>query len=673
MRSRTPLLRRADSRQPRLLLPFALYSALLMALVGAGMFVFVKRTATDRAERHVTDQAQLIADAVLNQAFAAGDFDAPVSPQRRTELNTFFANKVLDEDIVEAHVFGPTGRVVYSTEAGPFGEGIEDDPGEVTEIMSGGSIRELTYLDHEEEAQGGRAIEALVPIHLADGKPPVGILEIYHDYAPVAAEVRRTVTPLFGILVASLALLYAGLFPILMRVSRRLRRESSRNDHQARHDSLTELPNRRMFREELDRDVIHAREGGASLAVMLMDLDRFKEINDSLGHHQGDIVLREVADRLRRRLRGNDLVARLGGDEFAVILRDAPDEATVREIAAQIHNVLEQPVTVGEMNLVVDASVGVALAPQHGTDADVLIQRADMAMYAAKSSRTGFEIYDAELDETSAERLTLTSDLRRAFANGELVVHYQPKANLDGKVVGVEALVRWLHPTLGLIPPDRFVPLAEHSGLIRPLTMEVLRHSLAQLRAWTEQGLDLTIAVNLSPQHLLDTDLPADIERMVTEAGVRAERLELEITETSLMVNPKRAVGVLERLGEIGVRIAIDDFGTGYSSLQYLKQLPVNVLKIDRTFVAAMTESERDALIVRSTIDLSRNLGLEVVAEGVETAECWDALAALGCDLAQGFVLAHPMPGPELTDWLARNSGGRPLVAAAGPGDAGRG
>ncbi len=634
-----------------MLLPFAAYAAVLMASIAAGLFVFIRHAATERAEQHVVDEAQILADAVVPEELRADDFEAPVRSSREAELDEFFRRYVLDDDIVKAQLFAPDGTLVYNTDPGST-PAVTADAGRMALILAGIPERKVTHIGHNVGAEGLRAIEGLVAVHLADGAEPVGVLEIYHDYQPVAADIRGTITPVFAILGVGLLLLYAALFPILIRTSRQLRRESARNDHHARHDPLTGLPNRRKFLEELRAAVAASSTRESPVAVMLMDLDRFKEINDTLGHHQGDAVLRGVAERLSNRLRGEDVVARLGGDEFAVLLRHAPDEATVGRIAAEIHAMLEQPFEVGDLSLVVDASVGVAMSPAHGDDADVLIQRADVAMYAAKAARTGFELYDAELDQSSSERLTLTGDLRRALANDELVVHYQPKATFDGKVVGVEALVRWQHPTLGLVPPDRFIPLAEHSGLIRPLTVCVLRAALDQLRRCREQGMDLTVAVNLSAQHLLDRDLPGQVTEMLREVDIPADRLELEITESSLMVNPKRAVEVLTRLGEIGVRIAIDDFGTGFSSLQYLKQLPVNVLKVDRTFVGAMADNDHDALIVRSTIDLGRNLGLQVVAEGVETTEIWDALADLGCDIAQGFLLARPMPSGELSEWL---------------------
>jgi diguanylate cyclase (GGDEF)-like protein len=636
-----------------MLLSFAVYSAVLLVLVGAGMSAFVRRNATERAEYHVIEQAELLAANLLPAELTERDFAARVDARREAELDEFFARSVLTDEVIKAQLFSASGELIYNTADGPTPD-LRAEASTIEEVLEGEPEMEMTYVDHAAGRRDVRAIEGWVPVMLVRGGEPVGALEIYYDYAPVAADIRSIVTPLLVILGAGFALLYAALLPLLIRLSRRLRHESTRNEHQARHDLLTGLANRRKFIEELGPALVAMKETGTSGAVLVMDLDRFKEINDTLGHHQGDAVLREVAARLHQRLRGDDLIARLGGDEFAVLLRHARDVTVVRRIAADIHRVLEKPFVIGEMSLVVDASVGVALAPMHGTDADILIQRADMAMYAAKSSRTGFEIYDEELDRSSTERLTLAGDLRRAVSNDELVVHYQPKASFAGEVVGVEALVRWQHPTLGLVPPDRFIPLAEHSGLIRPLTVTVLRTALDQLRQWDHLGDALTVAVNLSAQHLLDTELPAQIRQMLRDADVDARRLELEITETSLMVNPKRAVAVLRELGEIGVRIAVDDFGTGYSSLQYLKQLPVNVLKIDRSFVGAMTESEHDALIVRSTIDLSRNLGLEVVAEGVETTEIWDALAELGCDVAQGYLLAKPMPAEEFGEWIER-------------------
>ncbi|MGH2820232.1 MAG: putative bifunctional diguanylate cyclase/phosphodiesterase, partial [Actinomycetota bacterium] len=407
------------------------------------------------------------------------------------------------------------------------------------------------------------------------------------------------------------------------------------------------------FRDRVDRAILAARREETPVAIMLMDLDRFKEINDTLGHHTGDSLLLNVGERLRSTLRESDTIARLGGDEFAILLPKVSNRAAAERAASKILEALSMPFQVDDMALDMGGSIGVAIFPEHGGDADELIQRADVAMYAAKELRSGYEVYAQERDKYSSDRLSLIGDLRRAIDDGELVLHYQPKASLEtGEIPGVEALVRWQHPSRGLIPPTEFIGLAEHTGLIRPLTLCVIDQALRQVSKWQRNGLPIGVAVNLSAQNLLDVHLPEEISRLLSKWGVSPARLELEITESSIMIDPQRAREVLGRLDGSGMQLAIDDFGTGYSSLAYLRQLPVSSIKIDRSFVLGMSDNENDAVIVRSTVELGRNLGLKVVAEGVETEELWNRLAGLKCDLAQGYFLNRPMPGEDLTRWL---------------------
>lgn len=436
-------------------------------------------------------------------------------------------------------------------------------------------------------------------------------------------------------------------------------REAVRNEYQALHDSLTDLPNRTLFRDRVEQVTLGGERDGFSAAIMIMDLDRFKEINDTLGHHNGDLLLQQIGPRLRASLRRSDTVARLGGDEFAVLVTKIDDVPTATALAHKIRMAFEQPFVLEEIALNVEPSIGIAFFPQHGLDVDTLLQRADVAMYIAKERRTGFEIYEAEQDQYSAGRLALVGELRRAIDEDELVVYYQPKANLrTGLIVGAEALVRWQHPEHGLMPPDAFIPVAEHTGLIRLLTLHILNEALRQYAMWRESGIEVNVAVNLSVRSLLDVQLTEDVGRLLRKWDVLPQGLELEITESVLMTDTSRSVASLTALRDMGVTLAVDDFGTGHSSLAYLKRLPVHELKIDKSFIMNMTRSDNDAVIVRSTIDLGRNLGLSVVAEGVESAEVWKQLMGLGCDVAQGYYISRPVPGNEITRWL-KSSGGR--------------
>jgi len=420
-------------------------------------------------------------------------------------------------------------------------------------------------------------------------------------------------------------------------------------EHQASHDLLTDLPNRSLLHSRLEQS-IHARSGAGehSVALLLIDLDRFKEVNDTFGHQHGDLLLQEIGPRLRDVLGPNDTIARLGGDEFAVLLPRATALRAER-VARRLLSALDQPFEIDSYSVDVNGSIGIALNPEHGDTADALIQRADIAMYVAKRSNRGFAFYATEHDQHSPERLALVGELRRAIDNDELTLVYQPKVNLEtGRWIGAEALIRWQHPQRGMIPPDQFIPLAEQTGLIRLLSRWVLGAALRQVRAWQGAGIDLPIAVNLSMRDLHDPDLPDMVAELLSTWQVSPSRLMVEITENGLMAEPARALQTVTGLRAMGIRIAIDDFGTGYSSLAYLKRLPVDELKIDRSFVRELAGDRDDLAIVRSTISLGHDLGLRIVAEGVEDAATMDLLQELGCDIGQGYHISRPVPPQDL-------------------------
>jgi diguanylate cyclase (GGDEF)-like protein/PAS domain S-box-containing protein len=438
----------------------------------------------------------------------------------------------------------------------------------------------------------------------------------------------------------------------------RLVEQSELNEYQALHDALTGLANRTLFRDRIELAIRGTRRDNRHLAVVMMDLDRFKEVNDSLGHAAGDALLIELGRRLERALRDSDTVARLGGDEFGLLLPGVDLPADVLVAIERVRGEISRPVVVEGLPLVIEGSIGIAVFPEDGEDVDTLIKHADVAMYHAKEKNSGYGFYDASCVRHDAGRLTLVGELRRALERRELVLHYQPKAFLaDGSVRSVEALVRWQHPERGMIMPDDFIPLVQQTGLIKPMTRYVIDAALCQVRDWAALGWDLAVAVNLSTRNLLDVEFPDQVAALLAHRSVAPDRLELEITESTMLEDPARTRAILERLSSMGIRLSIDDFGTGYSSLAYLKRLPVDEIKIDRSFVMNMVEDEDDATIVRSTIDLGRNLGLEVVAEGVETGPIWDRLTDLGCTVAQGYYLSRPLPADELTPWLERRRG----------------
>ena len=433
------------------------------------------------------------------------------------------------------------------------------------------------------------------------------------------------------------------------RLVHRLRKEAEERSFQALHDALTGLPNRALFCQQVD--ALAAGDGPS--AVMLMDIDRFKEVNDTLGHHNGDLLLCKVASRLRHVLADRGHVARLGGDEFAIHLPGMGSTQAADVVAPQLLEALRQPLAIDDLVLDVGASIGIAAAPEHGLDAATLLQKADVAMYQAKSSHRGACVYSPEKDTYSPRRLALTGALRQAVDNGDILVYFQPKISLRlGAVEGAEALVRWRHPEMGMLTPDEFIPVAEASGLIVPLTTHVLRSALRQCTRWRQAGHAVGVAVNLSVRSLIDHSLPGELGALLAGESACADWLTLEITESSVMAEPSRTIDVLERLAAMGVRLSVDDFGTGYSSLAYLQRLPVHEVKVDKSFVLNMSSSPGDAAIVQSIIELGHNLGLSVVAEGVEDQIILDRLRALDCDVAQGYHISKPVPAPTITRWL---------------------
>ncbi len=438
------------------------------------------------------------------------------------------------------------------------------------------------------------------------------------------------------------------------RLIDRLHHEARERRHEALHDALTGLPNRVLFGSRLREQLSVIAGTGARLAVALMDLDGFKDINDTLGHQSGDIVLDEVARRISYAVGSVAVVARLGGDEFALMFPSLGSRPELEAVARRIREEVTKPILVEGMRINVNVSIGFAIAPDDACDAAILLQRADVAMYSAKAGNgNGVDFYEALRDENSTRRLTLGTDLRAAIDQRQLTVAYQPKVGLDdGQVVGMEALVRWRHPVFGQVMPDEFIPLAERTGIITELTAYVLQMALEHARTWHEAGHMWSVAVNVAMRNLLDGDFALTVGGLLAKSGVDPSLLTLEITETGVMSDPARTIDMLDRLAALGLRLSIDDFGTGYSSLSYLQQLPVTEIKIDKVFVGELSVDPGAEAIVRSVLDLARNLNLSVVAEGVEDRRTWEHLRTLGCDMAQGYFLARPMPFDDVLMWL---------------------
>jgi diguanylate cyclase (GGDEF)-like protein len=482
--------------------------------------------------------------------------------------------------------------------------------------------------------------------------------------APIVVVVMERSAALVPLLLLPLAAVYAT-------ASLSLERE-----RQALHDTLTGLPNRKLLVQRAREALAQAKTSDTRVALFLLDLDRFKEINDTLGHHVGDALLTLVGRRLAKVVGTDVTVARLGGDEFAILVSGFTDDQDPIDIAQQIRGALAQPFRAEGMSFEIDGSLGIALHPQHGLDVESLLQRADVAMYVAKDRNTGVEVYTPEDDRHSTMRLGLLAELRGALSDRQLELHYQPKADLrTGDIVGVEALIRWCHPERGMVPPDDFIPLAEQTALMRHITQFVVDEALAQLALWWRSGLRVQVAVNVCARDLYDRDFSDFLRERLDHYGVPPRALMVEVTESVLMADPARAASTLLSLAAVGVGVSLDDFGTGYSSLVHLKRLPVSEVKIDRSFIMRMDVNEDDAAIVRSIIDLASVLGLRVVAEGVETRESWERLAVYGCDAAQGWFLSKAKPADEVTDWLRSYRGVAvtpprgAVPAQEGPGD----
>ncbi len=451
---------------------------------------------------------------------------------------------------------------------------------------------------------------------------------------------------------------------LIVAIERELREAKTRQDrkqaeemvkYMAYFDLLTALPNRTLLHNRLQQAITTSQRDNRPVALLLLDLDEFKEINDTLGHDRGDLLLQLVGKRLREALRESDTVARLGGDEFGVLLPlSSPDHANT--VAHKIMTALEPPFLIDDLPIAVEASIGIAIHPDHGDTAEALTQHADVAMYVAKSTKSGFAVYSPALDQHNPRRLALIGELRQAIEGNQLFLHYQPivefRSNL---IIGIEALVRWQHPEHGFIPPDQFIGPAEQTGLIGPLTKFVLQEAATQCRMWREAGLSLRMSVNLSARNLQDHQFPDQVAEIINTCGIQPACLEFEITESAIMMNQASAIEILTRFKTMGIELAIDDFGTGYTSLGQLKKLPVQTIKIDKSFVLGMLAHDNDHAIVRSIIDLGHDLGLKVVAEGVENQAIWEQLAILGCDIAQGYHIGRPMLPGDLMKWSAQS------------------
>jgi diguanylate cyclase (GGDEF)-like protein len=675
-RSRPP--RRPGRPRIPLIVSFGVIS--LALTFGLGLVLALKIDATFNQhsvrdlKKTTTSAVALASRLILTDGTKPGD-TSPSAAERNHQvglMNT--ASQVLRQtgDTVATEALLTNGYVIAGVGGDASGTTVPADEGfqdalhgqVVTAILRRSHPGDASSAERRLLAKNGDLLELQMGFRLSASSPVLIVVRSYAAMAPSEHQAASDVRSMIAVLAAGLLIFWGCLFRLVTGASRALSRQSRDNAYLATHDALTDLPNRALLRDRAEQAIAVSRRNGSHVALLLLDLDRFKEINDTLGHRYGDSLLKQVGPRLRDCLRDTDTVARLGGDEFVVLLPDLRSGVVAVEIAEKLVEALQQPFLIEGAGVDVGCSVGVAITPDHGEDFDLLLQHTDVAMYVAKKDSLGVVSYAPGLDSHSPGRLALLGGLRRAVEDCEqIVVHYQPKASLpSGEVTGAEALVRWQHPERGLLAPSEFIPLAERTGIIRPLTWCILRKALEQNRRWADDGLLLRVAVNISARCLLDKSFPDEVARILRETGVPAERLELELTESSVMSDPDRALGILLTLEAQGIRLSIDDFGTGYSSMAYLKKLPVAEIKIDRTFVTEMDVDASDAAIVRSSLDLARNLNLEVVAEGVETQAVWDQLTDLGCTSAQGYFLSRPLPAREFERWLRSHTASKVLA-----------
>ncbi len=631
----------------RLFVTYALITAVPVVLLGLVLAASYRSEANGRGVSVGRSEAALVAQTAVEPILDGRPLGQGLSPTEVAALNRLVKRAVGDHNVLRMRLRDLSGHVVYSDDGSGFAQTPED---EAIDAGRGTVFAKVTRLNADANdvgPAGPKAVEVYLPLTAGSPEHVVGVFEVYLPYAPIAVDVGAGLHSLYRDLLLGLGALYVALFVISVSVSRRLRQQVKENKFLAEHDALTELPNRSLFHQRAEEAVVHAVRSDSRAAIAIVDLDRFKEVNDTLGHDSGDQLLTLLAQRLADHIRPQDAVARLGGDEFGVILSEVGE---AEEVLRRLREVIEHEVEVSGLPLSVESSIGYVISPDDGIDVDDLMQHADVAMYVAKAQHAGVVRYDAEHDHYDAANLGLIADLRRAIDADELVMHYQPKAALeDGHVAAVEALVRWQHPTLGLLYPDRFIPLCEQTDLIDRLTTWVMRTSLIDIR---DLG-DMAVSVNVSARTLGRARFAEQVIAVLGELGVPPERLIIEITETALLTDPPRAAAVLAQLDAIGVRVSLDDFGIGQTSLGYLSSLPVHELKIDKSFVMDMMANPAHAAIVRSIVDLGHNLSLQVVGEGVETDDVFATLRDAGCDLAQGFLLARPMPAEQLRGWLS--------------------
>jgi diguanylate cyclase (GGDEF)-like protein len=627
----------------------------LVPIVALGLILarVLQAQIVERSLADADQSAQLIARIGIQPRLTPHDLRYGMSAADVRALDQQLRARSVTRDLARIKIWNAHDTVVYSDDHGLIGRTLSPSDDLVDALAGRPHPAALVTPSEDSETASevglGELVEVYVPLRFSDSGRPAGVFEIYLSYKPIAAAVTRDKRMIALLIAIGLALLWAILYRIVARASRRLREHAEENARLARYDQLTGLPNRMLFIESVERAVRSDKSDAGAVAVLLIDLDRFTEINNTLGSANGDLVLREVAERSSGALGDGVVVARLAGDGFAVLLRGARGVPGALRAAAALQASLESSIVLDDVEVAVEASIGVAVIGEHAKTPGELLQRADAALAHARSRRSSVEVYSPECDHFDAERLRLLSQVRGALGRGELILHYQPQIDLQtGGVIGVEALARWHHPEHGLLAPPKFIPLIEQTALIGPLTLHLIDQALGQLVVWEKLGITLQMSVNLSARNLLDPALPRQIAELLDRHRVAPEKLVVEVTESAAMIDPQRSVAVLAALRATGIGVSVDDFGTGNASIEYLAMLPASELKIDRSFITGILEDARSEAIVRSIIDLARNLGLTVVAEGIETEAVMERLTALGCQTGQGYFIARPQPAEAL-------------------------
>ena len=641
----------------RFFVSLAAISLIPVIALGALLAQQYRHELQDRGVAQGQLQAALISRLITDTQLTQENLLSGVTLDERTRLDRLADTEVESGIITRFRLRSPDLHIVYSSDGsglrfGPAGQDNQDLDAQSTEdvlrSITSAPVARIEKRDQEE------VIEVFAPLRNFRTQEVIGTLQIDLPYAPIAAEMTQGLHRLYLGLAGGLLALYLVLGALVWWATGELARSAAHFEHKAFHDELTDLPNRALFADRIAQTVAAVKRNGDGAAIVMIDLDGFREITGALGHANGDLLLTTVAERLRENLRAVDTVAGFGGDKFGVILPGVERPDQMDAAAARIREAIETEVVLNDLPMRATASMGVAFVPKDGTESDVLIQSAEVAVDVAKRTLGRLVCYDDAQNHYSADRLALITQLRRAVDRNELVLHFQPKVNQpDGSVTCLEALVRWQHPDRGLLPPDHFVPLAEQTGLIDDLTRWVLTSALTQLQQWRTHRPELGVAVNISARSLLHLDLPQMVLDALEETGSEPGQLLLEIAEPALIADPERAGLVMDHLNGLGIRLSLDDFGQGYVSLGQLTGLPLTELKIDKNYVMNMLDNSTDAAIVRSVIDMGHNIGLAVVAEGVENAETVEALALLGSDITQGYHFSQPLPGNEILDWLA--------------------